>query len=144
MDRPTEINLPNYLHELKKAGVTDIVRICEPTYSAGEVEKQGISMHELPFADGQSPPAEVIESWMKITKSMMNKKGCVAVHCVAGLGRAPVLVAVALINGGLPAVDAVAYIRKERRGAINAPQLKFLNEYEMQVSNSGGCACVIC
>ena len=37
MDRPTEINLPTYLRELKKAGVTDIVRVCEPSYSAEEV-----------------------------------------------------------------------------------------------------------
>ena len=37
MDRPTEVNLPTYLRELKKAGVTDIVRVCEPSYSADEV-----------------------------------------------------------------------------------------------------------
>jgi len=141
MDRPTEVNLPTYLRELKKAGVTDIVRVCEPSYSADEVSKSGIAMHEIPFEDGRSPPPEVITNWLAVVKSMKASKGCIAVHCVAGLGRAPVLVAVALMEGGMEAQDAVAAIRKERRGAINKPQIKFLQEY--QTTNSGGCACVI-
>ena len=54
---------------------------------------------------------------------------CIAVHCVAGLGRAPMLVAVALMEGGFDAVDAVQFIRKARRGAINDRQFRFLETY---------------
>ncbi len=36
---------------------------------------------------------------------------CIAVHCVAGLGRAPVLVAIALIEAGMKYEDAVEMIR---------------------------------
>jgi len=55
---------------------------------------------------------------------------CVGVHCVTGLGRAPVLVATALIELGMKYEDAVDLIRKKRRGAINAKQLEFLSKYK--------------
>lgn len=143
MDRPTEVNLPTYLRELKKVGVTDIVRVChEQTYSAAEVSKQAILMHEIPFDDGKSPPPEVIQEWLKVVKGMRDNSGCVAIHCVAGLGRAPSLVAVALIEAGMSAADAVAFIRKERRGAINKRQIDFLREYEKTVKKSP-CSCTI-
>jgi protein tyrosine phosphatase type 4A len=49
---------------------------------------------------------------------------------VAGLGRAPVLVAMALIEAGMAPLDSVIYIRERRRGAINARQLKYLEAYK--------------
>ena len=49
---------------------------------------------------------------------------------MAGLGRAPVLVAIALIENGMRPLDAVMFIRQRRRGAINNKQLKFLENYQ--------------
>ncbi len=43
----------------------------------------------------------------------------IGVHCVAGLGRAPLLVALALIYKGCPKFDAIELIRKKRPGALN-------------------------
>ena len=45
----------------------------------------------------------------------------IAVHCVAGLGRAPFLVAIGLVNNGCSSINAIELIRKNRSGALNIP-----------------------
>lgn len=57
---------------------------------------------------------QVIEKWLTLTKETFktHPEGCIAVHCVAGLGRAPVLVALALMEAGMKYEDAVELIRK--------------------------------
>lgn len=138
MDAPSQSNLRLYLQEMQKANVKHVVRVCEPTYSKEIVEAAGIEVHDWVFPDGESPPAEVIERWLSLVDSMAaaNERleeaanHAVAVHCVAGLGRAPVLVAIALIEYGMSALDAVSFVRQKRRGAINNKQLKFLEKYQ--------------
>lgn len=137
MDAPSQSNLRLYLAEMQKAGVRHVVRVCEPTYSKEIVEAAGIRVHDWVFPDGESPPSEVIDRWLMLVDAMaeanarLEEAACaVAVHCVAGLGRAPVLVAVALIEYGMKALDAVSFIRQHRRGAINNKQLKFLEKYQ--------------
>lgn len=44
MDAPKTNNLHLYLKELKKHNVTCIVRVCEPTYPASEVEAAGMEV----------------------------------------------------------------------------------------------------
>lgn len=143
---PTPDSLPHYANTLKKHNVTHVVRVCEKTYDAQVLQNLGFMVHDLPFIDGEAPPKHVIEQWrvlldhvfaIRHARKMAVKDweredpngSTVAVHCVAGLGRAPVLAAIALVEMGVEVFEAVAWIRALRRGAINASQMAFLEAY---------------
>jgi len=162
MDAPRQSNLHLYIRECRRHGVTDVVRVCEPTYLAGELEAAGIGLHEMAYPDGTSPPREVLDQWLALVEDRFYKspgggapsgngaassggQPTIAVHCVAGLGRAPVLVAIALVEfASMDPVEAVTLIRKHRRGAINEKQLNYLEQYKRSYrrTDAGGC-CVI-
>eukprot|EP00581_Thalassiosira_minuscula_P014793 CAMPEP_0183721750 /NCGR_PEP_ID=MMETSP0737-20130205/13920_1 /TAXON_ID=385413 /ORGANISM="Thalassiosira miniscula, Strain CCMP1093" /LENGTH=237 /DNA_ID=CAMNT_0025951799 /DNA_START=333 /DNA_END=1046 /DNA_ORIENTATION=+ len=162
MDAPRQSNLHLYIKECRRNHVTDIVRVCEPTYLGGELTSAGIQLHEMAYPDGHSPPDEILQQWLNLveerflnnnnntstsnnTNNNNNDKKTIAVHCVAGLGRAPVLVAIALMEfERMDAVEAVMMIRNQRRGAINEKQLRYLEGYKRRRGNAGsGCACII-
>lgn len=130
-DRPTDSSLDKYLMELEKHGVKDVVRVCEATYSKDRLATSGIEVRDWEFDDGSPPPPEIVQEWFALLKSRFHEDPgcCIAVHCVAGLGRAPVMVAIALMEAGLKYEDAVEMIREKRRGAINAKQLAYLQNY---------------
>lgn len=132
MDAPSRSNIHLYLKEMGRVNVKDIVRICEPTYPREIVESAGIKVHDWVFPDGESPPSNIIDAWLSLVDAQKaaQDNSAIAVHCVAGLGRAPVLVAIALIENRMRALDAVMFIRQRRRGAINNKQLKFLENYK--------------
>ncbi|XP_032507427.1 protein tyrosine phosphatase type IVA 1 isoform X1 [Phocoena sinus] len=120
-----------FIQELKKYGVTTVVRVCEATYDTSLVEKEGIHVLDWPFDDGAPPSNQIVDDWLSLVKIKFREDPgcCIAVHCVAGLGRAPVLVALALIEGGMKYEDAVQFIRQKRRGAFNSKQLLYLEKY---------------
>ncbi|KAI8813632.1 protein-tyrosine phosphatase-like protein [Cladochytrium replicatum] len=148
LDCPTEANLPLYKEEFRSRKATDVVRVCEPTYNKAYFEENGIRVHDWPFKDGGVPPATLIQSFLSLCderfggilaqKSSANgavsggeaeeqsQSPAIAVHCVAGLGRAPILVAICLVESGMEPLDAVEFIRRRRRGALNSVQLQWL------------------
>eukprot|EP00004_Rigifila_ramosa_P012286 TRINITY_DN2650_c0_g1_i4.p1 TRINITY_DN2650_c0_g1~~TRINITY_DN2650_c0_g1_i4.p1 ORF type:complete len:207 (-),score=33.02 TRINITY_DN2650_c0_g1_i4:172-792(-) len=158
MDAPTDTNAPVYLEELKRQQVKNVVRVCEPTYSTELFAQNGIKVHDWPFPDGEAPPTSVVSNWLGLLQQVFSTpdtKETIAVHCIAGLGRcrafsaysssplfagvptlpsfpsknrAPVLAAIALIERGMEPLDAVEFIRKKRRGAINQKQLTWLEK----------------
>ncbi|KAM6125912.1 protein tyrosine phosphatase type IVA 3 isoform X4 [Numenius arquata] len=103
---PTNATLSTFLEDLKKYGATTVVRVCEVTYDKTPLEKDGITVMDWPFDDGAPPPSKIVEDWLNLlkTKFCEDPGCCVAVHCVAGLGR-------------------------KRRGAINSKQLTYLEKY---------------
>lgn len=132
-DAPTEANLDVYIKEFKKHHLTNLVRACDPSYSIDKLTKENIKVHEMPFPDGGFPTNDIVGHWLVLCKEVFvssKEEASVGVHCVAGLGRAPVLVALALIELGLHYEEAITLIREKRRGAINAKQLKYLKSYK--------------
>lgn len=142
MDAPTDENLANYVQAMKTKKVKNVVRACEPSYSADPLASYGMNIVEMSFADGAPPSDDIISRWLELCEDERNSNGCVAVHCVAGLGRAPVLVGIALMElTAITAFDAIDIIRKARRGALNQRQVKYLCDYK--VKNKQGCCTIM-
>ena len=104
---------------MKKHECQTLVRACDASYSAEPLATAGIAVHEVSFPDGSAPPDAVVDKWIKLlTAVQKNHKGkgkpCIAVHCVAGLGRAPVLVAIAMVENGVDPLAAIKEIRAKR------------------------------
>jgi len=139
-DSPTDDNLDGYLKELVSYNVKYLVRL-ESGYSSDKVKESGIEVFDFPFPDGSAPPQSVVSQWLQVVNTMVTRKdGIIGIHCIAGLGRAPVLVAVALIELGASYENAVEIIRNQRKGAINAKQLKYLKHYKPQ---KGQCCTIL-
>jgi protein tyrosine phosphatase type IVA len=104
-----------------------------------------VRVQDVVFNDGDSPPAAIVSKWHAICDSVFAsgnpKRNTIAIHCIAGLGRTPVMVAISLIDAGMEPEEAVQAIRKVRRGAINAKQLQFVVNYTPR-KFGGGC-CVV-
>ncbi|KAL9554751.1 hypothetical protein MBANPS3_002666 [Mucor bainieri] len=149
LDAPTKRTLPKYIDAFRQENVSDLIRIChrpvvhssdgtsknsigENEYDAEELEKTtGIKVNDdIKFEDGGVPSPEAISRWLEIVAKAKEKDTTVGVHCIAGIGRAPVLVAISLVEGGMDPLDAIAYIRKYRRGALNKNQVRFIDKYQ--------------
>ena len=47
---------------------------------------------EMYYPDGQSPPAQILSEWLQLLSATFENNSkddtpCIAIHCVAGLGR---------------------------------------------------------
>jgi protein tyrosine phosphatase type 4A len=146
LPQPTDRNVEAYIREYTANGVRNLVRSCDPSYNTERVRAAGIDVHEMAYPDGDPPPDSVIDSWLALCDSVFkdgNKDAqAITVHCVAGLGRAPVLVAIAMIEAGCEPADAIDLIRKKRSAAFNRKQTGFLTS-EYQRRKTGGCCTVM-
>ncbi|ELP91266.1 protein tyrosine phosphatase type IVA protein, putative [Entamoeba invadens IP1] len=133
-DSPTDDNVDNYILELKRYNVTDVVRCCHPSYDKKKLTNNKIAIHELVYQDEGCPSSRIISDFMRIVRTIfpneMNPNNVtLGVHCLSGIGRAPTLIAIALIELGMDNSDAIKFIRKKRSGAINVLQSRFIQSY---------------
>ncbi|XP_023364478.1 protein tyrosine phosphatase type IVA 2-like [Otolemur garnettii] len=105
---PTNATLNKFTEEFKKYGVTTVIQVYETTYDKAPVEKEGIYVLDCPFDDGAPPPNQIVDDWLNLLKTKFCEKPCcVAVHCLAELGR---------------------HLQKRRR-TFNSKQLLYLKKY---------------
>ena len=88
-------------------------------------------------------PVEERKDDKKVRSKESSKAPRIGVHCVAGLGRAPLLVALALVNRGCAPFEAIELIRKNRKGALNVIQANFIIEYKPSNSKKEKGDCTI-
>ncbi|NWU35382.1 TP4A2 phosphatase, partial [Hylia prasina] len=111
---PTNATLSKFIEELKKYGVTTLVRVCDATYDQAPIEKEGIQvlLWEVP---NSSDFKEEVLYHLKVL-ALLHPLCCHSWSCCAlpkkGKRGAPVLVALALIECGMKYEDAVQFIRQ--------------------------------
>uniref|UniRef100_A0A3B0MKU6 protein-tyrosine-phosphatase n=1 Tax=Theileria annulata TaxID=5874 RepID=A0A3B0MKU6_THEAN len=132
LDAPNNSNLKLYIKEMLEFGVSCLVRTCESNYNDQLLLDNKIEVRDLFFNDGDPPPYEIVTRWLELIHQCLETNSAIAVHCVAGLGRAPVLACIALVEYGMQPLDAICFVRDRRKGAINRRQLEFLKTYKKQ------------
>ncbi|KAI8854948.1 protein-tyrosine phosphatase-like protein [Chytridium lagenaria] len=130
-DCPSDGNLlGDYLPLFQEQNVKVLFRLCDPAvYNPNPLIQAGILVKDdLAFEDGSVPSPELVESYRSFMSDFAASSAgsSVAVHCVSGIGRAPILAAIALIDAGLDRYDVVDLIRAKRRGAFNKRQLEWI------------------
>jgi protein tyrosine phosphatase type 4A len=121
------------------AEVGALVRICgAEKYDASALESHctdlghALTVHDdIKFDDGQVPDNATIGRWLDLIESIATStKSTVGVHCVSGLGRAPVLVAVAVwtYSEDKEPLEIVEWLRSYRKGALNRKQLVWFEQ----------------
>jgi len=136
---PEKDTLARFVELWNEQGVKNVVRICSANmYDSESLKEQGITVHEMEFKDGTNPSSELIRRWMDLVNTVFPKKGAappeagtaIAVHCVAGMGRAPMMVIIALIERGMDNKEAIKRVREIRGKCLNDKQVPFVISYK--------------
>ena len=128
-ETPTNENIMFFIEALKKNNIKHVIRLCKPTYDFNIIKNENINCYDLLMEDGSVPSEYTLNKWNNI-QSTINETEGILVHCQAGLGRAPIIVSISLINNNMESIKAIELIRKCRPGSLNSKQIKFLENYK--------------
>lgn len=124
---PDSDSIECYKNFLVSNDIKKVIRLCEKMYDEEYLKLFGITVVDLPLQDGDVPDNSTISVWKKHIKHEMTNSIGIAVHCRAGLGRAPLFVCIGLISfEKLDACNAIKKTRKTIRGSLNTKQINFL------------------
>jgi ADP-ribosyl-[dinitrogen reductase] hydrolase len=108
-------------HEFHRLGVPDF---------ADQARRRSFRWYHVPIPDFGTPSATTWPAWDAArddVRHVIDRGGCLALHCAAGLGRTGTIAAKLLSERGLTADAAIAEIRRLRPGTIEtAEQVEFV------------------
>merc|ERR1712232_328949 len=150
---PGETEVKKFIKDLKKNNVQLLVRCCGLTYNEDELKPCGIEVEKFKFPEGDLPNDNIVGNFLTVVDKFFDSPDAeksdqpdrvIGVHCVTGLSRAPLLVAMALAHKGMDIQIAVKVIRKERKAAIDYTQETYIYEQKPQKTkvNKGGCCTI--
>jgi len=125
---PNERLIKDYIKILKEKSINLVIKATyDNLYNVSIYNKNNIEYIELQFDDGSVPTDDIILKLIEIIKQYNS----ICIHCLSGLGRAPVLMALILIlQYNYKPIDAVIKIKKKIIYAFNTTQLEFLFNFK--------------
>ncbi|KAK5639211.1 hypothetical protein RI129_011703 [Pyrocoelia pectoralis] len=132
--QPNCSTIKPYVEELRKYNANTIIKACESSNCEDLFDDSEIDVRNFTFQNGSFPSNGLIEIWIDFVKKYFEQfpDASLGIHCVDGLGRSAVLVALALIEGGLDQHRTIELIKSKRRGAFNRYQEEKLIHYKSQ------------
>lgn len=89
-----------------------------------ECEARGLAWAQCPITDFGAPGAAFEAAWQSVgprVHAYLQADERVAIHCRAGLGRSGTVAARVLIERGAAPQDAISWVQRHRRGAVETP-----------------------
>lgn len=125
---PTHTNIDEYIKYLKSNSIEIVIKLNEKDlYDTGKFKQNDIEFIQIKIQDGNIPTKDDI---IKINK-ISNEYNSICMHCTAGLGRAPLVMALIMIlQFNQEPHDAALEIRKKIPKCLNKFQIEFLTEFK--------------
>jgi len=120
MSWPTEWRL----RILKEQGFTEVISVVDEDGSEIREACQLLGMKWLcyPVRDMTAPGLDQMRDFVAEVEAELERGGKVAVHCVGGVGRTGTMVAAYLVASGSTPEEAIAEVRRRRRGSIQTAE----------------------
>jgi protein tyrosine phosphatase type 4A len=133
---PTDSNIGIYVSYIKNNNITNMVRACESAYDESSIQKI-CEIKPIVFNDGKFPSNEQVFEWIDYIYNVFYKcdnQNKILIHCVAGLGRAPLLVGIALIVcESMDPFQAIDLLRTTVKQCLNNKQINYLADTNWSV-----------
>lgn len=136
---PKEDDKDYFLSFSKANNIKFVIRACfEESYADTFYSDNNINIYNITFKYGCVPSQEIVCKLLEIYY-MCKDKEYILIQCLNGLGSAPLLCAILIIETGYDYYNTIDRIRRIIRGAFNKKQLIFLNKYYNENKKNTAC-----